>query len=98
MPSTWKVPGTSVYGTITEDLKYQVMLSTSNEDYGDSFDGRTAAKTVPPPGIPYAPGIDGINALGFSNPPLGDFQQLSNAMAVSGRLDFTPTFWPGFAG
>jgi hypothetical protein len=74
------------------------MLSASNEDFGDSFDNRTAARTVPPPPIPYAPGIDGINALGFSNPPLGDFQQLSNAVAVSGRLDFTPTFWPGFAG
>lgn len=98
IPSTWKVPGTSVYGTVTEDLKYQVMLSTSNEDYGDSFGNRTAAKTVPLPGTPYAPGIDGLNALGFSRPPLGGFQQLSNTMAVSGRLDFTPTFWPGFAG
>jgi hypothetical protein len=98
IPSTWKVPGTSVYGTITDGLKYQVMLSTSNEDFGDAFDARTDAKTVPPQGIPYAPGIDGITALGFSNPPLGDFQQLSDAMAVSGRLDFTPSFAPGFAG
>ena len=98
IPSTWKVPGTSVYGTITDGLKYQVMLSTSNEDYGDSFDNRTAAKTVPLPGTPYAAGIDGITALGFSNPPLGDFQQLSDVMAVSGRLDFTPVFAPGFAG
>jgi hypothetical protein len=98
IPSTWKVPSTSVYGTITDGLKYQVMLSTSNEDYGDSFDNRTAAKTVPLPGTPYAPGIDGITALGFSNPPLGDFQQLSDVMAVSGRLDFTPSFAPGFAG
>jgi hypothetical protein len=98
IPSTWKVPGSSVYGTITEDLKYQVMVSTSNEDFGDSFDFRTDAKTVPPFPIPYAAGIDGINALGFSRPPLGDFQQLNNAIAVSGRLDFTPTFLPGFAG
>jgi hypothetical protein len=98
IPSTWKVPGTSVYGTISEDLKYQVMLSASNEDFGDTFDARTAAKTVPPPGTPYFPGIDGLNALTFSNPPLGDFQQLSNTVAVSGRLDFTPTFLPGFGG
>ncbi|WP_424602132.1 hypothetical protein [Bradyrhizobium sp.] len=98
IPSTWKVPGTSIYGTITEDLKYQVMLSASNEDFGDTFDARTAAKTVPPPGTPYFPGIDGLNALTFSNPPLGDFQQLSNTVAVSGRLDFTPTFLPGFGG
>ncbi|MES5484604.1 hypothetical protein QMZ05_17760 [Bradyrhizobium sp. INPA03-11B] len=98
IPSTWKVPSSSVYGTITEDLKYQVMVSTSNEDFGDTFDNRTAAKTVPLPGTPYAAGIDGLNALGFSRPPLGDFQQLNNAVAVSGRLDFTPTFLPGLAG
>jgi hypothetical protein len=98
IPSTWKVPGTSVYGTINEDLKYQVMVSATNEDFGDAFDARTAAKTVPLPGTPYAAGIDGLDALGFSNPPLGDFQQLSDVMAVSGRLDVTPTFLPGFAG
>ncbi|WP_229166114.1 hypothetical protein [Bradyrhizobium altum] len=98
IPSTWKVPSSSVYGTISEDLKYQVMVSTSNEDFGDTFDNRTAAKTVPLPGTPYAAGIDGLNGLGFSRPPLGDFQQLNNAVAVSGRLDVTPTFVPGFAG
>jgi hypothetical protein len=98
IPSTWKVPGSSVYGTIVEGLKYQVMVSASQEDFGDSFDARTAAKTVPPLGTPYAAGINGLDALGFSNPPLGDFQQLSSTMAVSGRLDFAPTFWPGFAG
>src|SRR5579863_2144279 len=98
IPSTWKAPATSVYGTITDGLKYRVMLSATNEDFGDSFANRTAAKTVPPPGTPYFPGIDGLNALAFSNPPLGDFQQLSNAVAVSGRLDMTPTFLPGFGG
>jgi hypothetical protein len=98
IPSTWKVPATSVYGTISEDLKYQVMLSASNEDFGDLFDLRTEAKTVPPPPIPYFPGIDGLNALTFSNPPLGDFQQLTNSLAVSGRLDVTPTVLPGFGG
>jgi hypothetical protein len=98
IPSTWKVPGSSVYGTITEGVKYQVMVSASQEDFGDSFDARTEAKTAPPPPIPYAAGIDGLNALGFSNPPLGDFSQLSSMLAVSGRLDVAPTFWPGFAG
>ena len=98
IPSTWKAPASSVYGTITEDIKYQVMISASNEDYGDSFTSRTGARTVPPPGTPYFPGIDGLNALTFSNPPLGSFQQLSNAIATSGRLDFTPTFLPGFNG
>ena len=98
IPSTWKVPSSSVYGIINEDLKYQVMVSTSNEDFGDSFDNRTDAKTVPPPGTPYAAGIDGLNGLAFSRPPLGDFQQLNNAVAVSGRLDVTPTVVAGFAG
>jgi hypothetical protein len=98
IPSTWKVPGSSVYGTIAEGLKYQVMVSASQEDFGDAFDARTEAKTAPPLGTPYAPGIDGLDALGFSNPPLGDFSQLSSALAVSGRLDVAPTFWPGFAG
>ena len=98
IPSTWKVPATSLYGIITDGLKYQVMLSSSQEDFGDLFDLRTDANTVPLPPIPYAPGIDDLNGLVFSNPPLGDFRQLSNTMAVSGRLDFTPPFWPGFAG
>ena len=98
IPSTWKQPATSVYGTISEDLKYQVMLSTSNEDFGDTFDARTPAKTVPPPPIPYFPGVDGLNALTFSNGPLGNFQQLNNSIAVSGRLDVTPTILPGFGG
>src|SRR5579872_7416636 len=98
IPSTWKVPATSVYGAITDGLKYQVMLSATNEDFGDAFVNRTAAKTVPPLGTPYFPGTDGLNALAFSNPPLGDFQQLSNTLAASGRLDFAPDFLPGFNG
>ena len=98
IPSTWKVPAASVYGTVTDGVKYQVMLSMSNEDFGDSFDARTGAKTVPPPGTPYAPGIDGKNALGFSLPPLGDFQQLVNNVAISGRLDLAPPAIPGLAG
>ena len=98
IPSTWKVPATSVYGTLTEGLKYQVMVLASNEDFGDSFEARTEAKTVPPPGIPYAAGINGLEGLGLSNPPLGDFAQLNNSTAVAGRLDFAPTFMPGFAG
>jgi hypothetical protein len=107
IPSTWKVPATSVYGTIADGVKYQVMLSAAQEDFGDNFECRTDANTVPIGGGPtpctaggawYAPGIDGINALTFSNPPLGDFRQLSNAVAVSGRLDFMePASLPGFA-
>jgi hypothetical protein len=97
IPSTWKVPSTSVYGTIADGVRYQVMLSAAQEDFGDAFDCRTAANTVPQgagtlpctQGGPwYAPGFDGLNALTFSNPPLGSFAQLSNSLAVSGRLDF----------
>jgi len=107
IPSTWKVPATSVYGTIADGVRYQVMLSAAQEDFGDSFDCRTAANTVPPGsgttpctagGAAYFPGIDGLNALTFSNPPLGDFRQLSNSLAVSGRLDFMePAALPGLA-
>lgn len=97
IPSTFKAPATSVYGRIADGLSYQFQVSTSLEDYGDSFDNRTAAKTVPPFPTAYAAGIDGLNALGFSRPPLGDFQQLSNDVAYSGRLDYAPSFVPGFA-
>jgi hypothetical protein len=110
IPSTWKVPATSIYGTIIDGLRYQVMLSTAQEDFGDAFDCRTDANTVSPwtpgsgtvpctaGGAAYFPGIDGLNALTFSNPPLGDFLQLSNSLAVSGRLDFTePVSIPGLA-
>jgi hypothetical protein len=107
IPSTWKVPATSVYGTITDGVRYQVMLSAAQEDFGDAFDCRTDGNTVPPGsgtvpctqgGAAYFPGIDGLNALAFSNPPLGDFRQLSNSLAVSGRIDFTePVSIPGLA-
>jgi len=107
IPSTWKVPGTSVYGTIADGVRYQVMLSAAQEDFGDSFDCRTAANTVPrgagtlpciQGGPWYFPGFDGLNALTFSNPPLGSFAQLSNSLAISGRLDFTePASLPGLA-
>jgi hypothetical protein len=98
IPSTWKVPATSIYGTIADGVKYQLMLSAAQEDFGDAFDCRTAANTAPrgagslpcTQGGPwYFPGIDGLSALTFSNPPLGSFAQLSNSLAVSGRLDFT---------
>jgi hypothetical protein len=107
IPSTWKVPGSSIYGTIADGVRYQVMVSAAQEDFGDSFDCRTDANTVlsgsglllcTQGGAWYAPGIDGMNALTFSNPPLGDFRQLSNSLAVSGRLDFMePVAIPGMA-
>jgi hypothetical protein len=96
IPSTWMVPSSSVYGTVADGLSYQVQASSSIEDFGDSFDKRTSANKVAPGG--YAPGIDGLNGLGFSHPPVGSFSQLSNAMAVAAKLDYSPPFLPGFAG
>ena len=97
IPSTWKVPATSIYGTIVDGISYQLMAAASNEDFGDLFDLRTEARTVPPFPIPYFPGVDGINALAFSNAPIGDFTQLTNAVAVTGRVDFALPQTPGLA-
>jgi hypothetical protein len=93
IPSTWKVPASSIYGTITDGIKYQLQASTSIEDFGDDFGVRTDANTVPPG--PYIAGITGLDALALSRPVLGDFRQLSNTIAYAGKLDFTPPFLPG---
>ncbi len=93
IPSTWRAPATSVYGAITDGIKYQVQMSTSLEDFGDDFGLRTDANTVPLG--PYLAGIDGLTALAFSRPPVGDFRQLNNDLAWAAKLDFTPPFVPG---
>ena len=98
IPSTWMAPASSVYGTIADGLSYQVQVSSSLEDFGDDFGTRTDANTVPPFPAGYAPGIDGVNALSFARPPIGDFRQLSNTVAVAGRLDYSPPSVPGFSG
>jgi hypothetical protein len=100
IPSTWKAGATSVYGRLAEGLNYSIQASSSLEDFGSDFATRTAANTVPAPvnGVGYAPGIDGLNALGFSRPVLGGFAQLSNDIAVAGQLNYGPTWLPGFNG
>jgi len=98
IPSTFKAGASSVYGTIAEGLSYQVQISSSIEDFGGDFGLRTDAKTVPPFPAGYAPGISGLDALAFSRPVRGDFQQLNNTLAYAGKLDFAPAFLPGFAG
>jgi hypothetical protein len=98
IPSTFKAPATSIYGTIADGLSYQIQVSSSIEDFGDDFAKRTDANTVPAFPAGYGPGIDGHTALGFARPPLGDFRQLSSEVAVAGKLDFAPAFLPGFAG
>jgi hypothetical protein len=96
IPTTWVAPSTGFYGKIVDGLNYQFQLSQSAEDFGDDFAHRD------PAGVPvaggYAAGIDGANALGFSHAPLGGFAQLSNTFAYTGRLSYTPSFIPGFAG
>lgn len=98
IPSTFRVPSSSVYGRIMDGLSYQFQVSTSLEDFGGDFGLRTDANTVPPFPAGYAPGISGLGALGSARPPTGDFRQLSNDLAYSGKLDFAPSFLPGFAG
>jgi hypothetical protein len=101
IPSTWRVPASSLYGTIADGIKYQLQMSSSLEDFGDDFGLRTDANTVPLTdpitglAIPYAPGITGLEALGLARPAVGDFRQLSNVIAYAGKLDFTPPFLPG---
>jgi hypothetical protein len=96
IPSTWVAPSTGVYGKIVDGLNYQFQISQSAEDFGDDFAHR-GGNGAPTPGG-YAPGIDGLNALAFSHAPLGNFTQLSNVIAYTGRLSYTPSFMPGFAG
>jgi hypothetical protein len=95
IPSTWKAPASSFFGTIMDGVNYQLQVSSSLEDFGDDFGLRTDANTVPPFPTPYAPGIDGLSGLAFSLPVRGDFRQLSNDLAYAGKLDFTPPALPG---
>src|SRR6185437_13166332 len=77
-------------------LNYQVQFSQSAEDFGDDFDHR--GENGAPIAGGYAAGVNGLDALGFAHAPLGDFSQMSNQIAYAGRLSYTPSFIPGFAG
>jgi hypothetical protein len=98
IPTTWKAPAASIWGQFVEGLNYQFQISQALEDFGSDFSLRTAANTVPPFPLGYAPGIDGVTALGFSQAPLGDFRQLSNYLGYTFRLSYMPSFVPGFDG
>jgi hypothetical protein len=102
IPSTWVAPAAGFYGKIVDGLNYQIQFSQSAEDFGDNFDLRgdngAIVNNLATGGAGYAPGVDGLNALAFSHAPLGDFKQLSNQVAFAGRLSYTPSFLPGFAG
>jgi len=97
IPSTWRAAASSIFGTITDGIKYQLQISSSLEDFGDDFGLRTDANTVPLFPTPYIAGINGLEALALSRPVVGDFRQLSNTMAYAGKLDFAPPFLPGLA-
>jgi hypothetical protein len=96
IPTTWVAPSAGFYGKVVDGLNYQVQFSQSAEDFGDDFDHRLDNGFVAPGG--YLAGINGADALGLSHAPLGDFKQLSNQVAVTGRLSYMPSFAPGFAG
>ena len=97
IPTTLDVPSWgTVYGKVTPNIGYEFQISSSLEDFGDSFDSRTAANSAPAGA--YAPGVDGRNALGFSKPPVGDFSQLNNDLAYALKISYTPPFVPGLAG
>jgi hypothetical protein len=98
IPSTWKAPATSIYGSIMEGLTYTIQASSSLEDFGDDFATRTDANTVPPFPLGYTAGIDGNSALGFSLPVRGDFRQLSNDIGAAVQLAYSPPVLPGFSG
>jgi hypothetical protein len=96
IPTTWVAPSTGFYGKIVDGLNYQFQISQSAEDFGDDF-GHRGDNGAPIPGG-YAAGIDGASALAFAHAPLGGFTQMSNTLAYTGRLSYTPSFIPGFAG
>ncbi|MGJ4949944.1 hypothetical protein [Bradyrhizobium sp. HKCCYLS20291] len=96
IPTTWYAPAAGFYGKIVDGLNYQFQVSQSAEDFGDSFDRRGDNGHITPGG--YEGGINGLEALQLSRPPIGDNRQLSNQLAYTFRLSYTPSFLPGFAG
>ena len=96
IPSTWRQPGTRFYGLIGHGFSYDVQISQSIEDFGSGFSNRTGANRVADG--PYDGGFSGKEALGLSRTPVGDFRQLNNQMAYTGRLEYQPPWLPGFAG
>jgi hypothetical protein len=98
IPSTWAAGATALYGKIVDGLNYELQISQSLEDFGDDFALRTDANTPPAFPLGYLPGVDGIDALTNAKAPLGDFRQLNNSLAYTGRLSYSPPFLPGFAG
>ncbi|CAL75189.1 hypothetical protein; putative signal peptide [Bradyrhizobium sp. ORS 278] len=96
IPTTWYAPSAGFYGKIVDGLNYQFQVSQSAEDFGDDFDHRGDNGHIISGG--YAGGITGGEALALAKAPVGDFRQMSNELAYTLRLSYTPSFLPGFAG
>jgi len=96
IPTTWYAPSAGFHGKIVDGLNYQFQVSQSVEDFGDDFDHRGDNGHINTGG--YAGGISGSEALALSKAPIGDYRQLSNELAYTFRLSYTPSFLPGFAG
>jgi len=96
IPTTWYAPSAGFHGKIVDGLNYQFQVSQSAEDFGDGFDHRGDNGHINPGG--YEGGINGSEALALAKAPIGDYRQLSNELAYTFRLSYTPSFLPGFAG
>ncbi|MGY4310259.1 hypothetical protein ACVIJ6_007502 [Bradyrhizobium sp. USDA 4369] len=96
IPTTWYAPSAGFYGKIVDGLNYQFQVSQSAEDFGDDFAHRGDNGHINSGG--YEAGISGSEALALSRAPIGDFRQLSNQLAYTLRLSYSPSFLPGFAG
>ena len=98
IPSTWMAPASSVYGSIADGLRYQIMLSSSIEDFGDDF----ACARTPTPCLRFRPAIpQGSPASmrsAFSRPTIGDFRQLNNRSRSRAGSTLRRRLLPGLAG
>ena len=98
IPSTWMAPASSVYGSIADGLELsdhgveqhrgfrRRLRHAHRRQYRASGSDRLCRRD------------QRLDALGFSRPTISDFRQLSNTVAVAGRLDYSPPLIPGFAG
>ncbi|MFI4999001.1 MAG: hypothetical protein ACHQK9_03895 [Reyranellales bacterium] len=96
IPTTWASPAASIFGKVIDGLSYQFQISSSLEDFGDSFDARTDGNIVTTGA--YTAGITGLGGLNASTPPRGDYRQLNNELGYALRLAYEPAFVPGLAG
>jgi len=93
IPSTWYAASTGAYGKIIDGLNYQAQVSSSLEDAGT-----TASDGGKVPASGYEAGISGSEGLKMARAPIGDNQQVSDNVAYTLRLSYTPHFMPGLAG